>query len=77
MKLGLYLVLSILLGTTLATAENLSRLRFADSVDAACFANCSSQNASCKRICPATFSTPCLTACDSQYQSCTQGCQKK
>jgi hypothetical protein len=54
-----------------------SKLRFADAAADACMANCANQNASCKRVCPVTFSTPCLTACDSQMQTCTQGCQKR
>jgi hypothetical protein len=78
MKLVLSLVFSfLLLGAPLASAQGLFKLRVADSADAACFANCSSQAASCKRVCPTTFSTPCLNACDSQYQTCAQGCQKK
>jgi hypothetical protein len=40
-------------------------------------ANCSNQAATCKRTCPATFSTPCLNACDSQAQTCVRGCQAK
>jgi hypothetical protein len=54
-----------------------SRLRFADATAEACFANCANQNASCKRVCPVTFSTPCLSACDSQLQTCRQACQNK
>jgi hypothetical protein len=77
MKFWLSLVLSVLLGMTLAAAENPSRLRLAQGADAACFANCSSQSTSCKRVCPTTFNVPCLSACDSQYQTCTQGCQKR
>ena len=53
-----------------------SKLRFADAADA-CFANCTNQNASCKRVCPTTFSTPCLSACDSQAQTCRQSCQNR
>ena len=56
--------------------ENPSRARVADASDA-CVANCASQSASCKRVCPATFSTPCLNACDSQAQTCTQSCRNR
>jgi hypothetical protein len=52
-----------------------SRLRFADATADACFANCASQNASCKQVCPTTLSTPCLGACDSQAQTCRLSCQ--
>jgi hypothetical protein len=51
--------------------------RVADGSPAACLASCASQNDSCKRACPATFSTPCLTSCDSQAQTCQQSCQRK
>jgi hypothetical protein len=72
-------VLLALLGT--AYADNgLTRtgyLRFADASSNACMSNCSTQAASCKRACPATFSTPCLNSCDSQAQTCTRSCQAK
>jgi hypothetical protein len=65
--------------TGLADAETgslkVNRSRVAANEDAACFANCSTQNASCKRVCPATLNVPCLSACDSQYQTCTRACQ--
>jgi hypothetical protein len=54
-----------------------SKLRFADAAADACFANCANANASCKRVCPTTFSTPCLSACDSQMQTCRQSCQNR
>ena len=53
------------------------KLRLADAAADACFANCSNANASCKRVCPTTFNVPCLSACDSQMQTCRQGCQSK
>jgi hypothetical protein len=59
-----------------ADTHNIQKYRIADSSDA-CFANCSSQNASCKRTCPTTFSTPCLSACDNQAQTCRQSCRAK
>jgi hypothetical protein len=54
-----------------------TKLQFADAAADACFANCANQNTSCKRVCPVTFSTPCLSACDSQMQTCRQGCQSR
>ena len=77
MKLALAMSITVaLLGPALGEPNpKMSKIRVADSADAACFANCASQNASCKRVCPATFSTPCLSACESQYQSCSRGCQ--
>jgi hypothetical protein len=59
-----------------ANPLSVGKYRIADSSDA-CFANCSNQNASCKRVCPTTFNTPCLNACDSQQQTCRQSCQAK
>ena len=53
------------------------KLLYADAAADACFANCTNANASCKRVCPTTFSTPCLNACDSQAQTCRQSCQNK
>ncbi len=53
------------------------KVRFADAATDACLASCSSQNNSCKRVCPATLSTPCLSSCDSQEQTCKQSCQNK
>jgi hypothetical protein len=47
-----------------------------DNTDA-CVASCATQSASCKRVCPATFSTPCLNACDNQERTCRQACQRK
>jgi hypothetical protein len=63
-------------GADVSIAIN-GKLRLADAAGDACYANCSSDNASCKRACPTTFSTPCLSACDSQLQTCRQGCQRK
>jgi hypothetical protein len=54
-----------------------NKLRFADATSDACFANCASQNDSCKRVCPTTFSTPCVSACDSQAQTCRLSCQSR
>jgi hypothetical protein len=78
MKLALFATLLFsVAGTALAgtNAVSVGKLRLADATADACFANCASQNASCKRVCPTTFSTPCLSACDSQMQTCTQSCQ--
>jgi hypothetical protein len=53
------------------------KIRLADAAADACYANCASDNASCKRACPTTFNVPCLTACDNQSQSCRQSCQRR
>jgi hypothetical protein len=52
-------------------------LKFADATSDACSANCSTRAASCKRACPATFSTPCLTSCDNQAETCRRSCSAK
>lgn len=66
-----------LIGTAMAgTISSTGKLRLADASTDACFANCASQNNSCKRTCPATFSTPCLSSCDSQAQTCQRSCQR-
>jgi Flp pilus assembly protein TadG len=78
MKFALFAVLLFsVAGAAVAgtSAVSVGKLRLADATADACFANCVSQNASCKRVCPTTFSTPCLGACDSQMQTCTQSCQ--
>jgi hypothetical protein len=43
----------------------------------ACLINCASQNDSCKRMCPTSYSGPCLSACDNQAQFCQQSCRGK
>jgi hypothetical protein len=72
-------ILVSLLGTAAAGAGSIGngKLRLADAAADACFANCASQNESCKRVCPTTLSTPCLSACDSQAQTCRQSCQNR
>jgi hypothetical protein len=55
----------------------LGKYQIADNSSDACVASCSNQNISCKRVCPATFSTPCLDACDSQLQICQQNCRRR
>jgi hypothetical protein len=67
-------LLLALFGTAAADPANHGPLRFAAGSADACFANCANENASCKRVCPTTLSTPCLSACDSQMQTCRQGC---
>ena len=61
-----------------AAQTSISRLltRVAETSEA-CLTNCSQQNASCKRACPTTFSTPCNLNCDSQEQTCRRSCQTK
>ena len=78
MKLALSAVLLFaMFGTAIADPGplSMSKLRVADASSDACFANCSSQNQSCRRVCPTTLSTPCLSSCDSQMQTCRQSCQ--
>jgi hypothetical protein len=72
-------ILWTLLGAAFAADGGIrvSKFRFADASSDACAANCSTQNASCKRTCPATFSTPCLNSCDIQAQTCARSCQAK
>ena len=72
------LIMCLLAGTALASEGPTKKrtLRIADS-SGACLANCSYQNDSCKRVCPTTYNVPCLSACDSQAQTCRQGCQNK
>jgi hypothetical protein len=80
MKLVLCAAFSLLLiGTAAAGQGNVSigKLRLADAASDACFANCASQNASCKRACPTTLGAPCQSACDSQAQTCRQSCQNR
>ncbi len=66
----------LIIGSAGAESPMKNRLRLADAAADACFAACSSRNASCKRVCPTTLSVPCLTACDSESQTCRKGFQK-
>ena len=43
----------------------------------ACLTTCASQSDACKRMCPTTYSGPCVSACDNQEQFCRQACQQK
>jgi hypothetical protein len=71
-------ILVALAGSSLAeTGPGMKGAQLADASTDACIASCSTENASCKRVCPVTFSAPCLNACDSRYKTCTQGCQTK
>jgi hypothetical protein len=71
------LVAALLLSLAGTTGVSAAKLRLADAAADACFANCANENASCKRVCPTTLSTPCLSACDSQMQTCTQSCRNR
>ena len=51
--------------------------RSADAASDACAANCVNENASCRRVCPTTLGASCLSACDSQAQTCRQSCQRR
>lgn len=78
MKLVLVaLFLASLTGAAAAGTSSFSKLRFADAATDACFANCTDANNSCKRVCPTTFSSPCISACDSQAQTCRQSCRNR
>jgi hypothetical protein len=68
------LLLLVLTGMASAGAQ---KLRFADATSDACAANCSTQAASCKRACPATFSTPCVTSCDNRAETCQRSCRAR
>jgi hypothetical protein len=71
-------LLFALVGAAAADTNTLGhRSRVADATADACFSNCANANASCKRACPITFSTPCLSSCDSQMQTCREGCQRQ
>ena len=79
MKFVFCAVLSLaFIGTAAAGQDNVSigKLRLADAASDACLANCASQNDSCKRVCPTTLGAPCQSACDSQAQTCRQGCRR-
>jgi hypothetical protein len=68
----------LLIGAVSARAETLSLARWQVAQSAnACLVNCASQNDSCKRMCPATYNGPCISACDNQAQFCRQSCQQK
>jgi hypothetical protein len=76
------LVSAALLLSLLGTAEadpvlGKGKLRLADAATDACFPNCASQNDACKRVCPVTLSAPCVSACDTQAQTCRQSCQNR
>ena len=76
--LGIAIVTS-LFGVAAANAGTMGngKFRMADATADACFASCTSQNESRKRVCPATLGAPCLSACDSQAQTCRQGCRSR
>jgi hypothetical protein len=63
---------------TFANAESRRKAswRFADAVNA-CLIDCANEEQSCKRLCPATYNTPCMAACDNQAQFCRLNCQRK
>jgi hypothetical protein len=73
---ALFLCLLSTISGAKANTFDTGKHRIADNSDA-CVANCVNQNASCKRACPTTFNTPCLSACDSQLQTCRQSCERK
>jgi hypothetical protein len=68
----------IFLEATSASAGSAGKTawRVADAVNA-CLVDCANQEQSCKRLCPATYNTPCIGACDNQAQFCRQNCQRR
>ena len=72
--LGLFALFLFGIGAAHAETVN-SRWIVAESANA-CLVNCASQNDSCKRVCPTTYSGPCISACDNQAQFCRQSCQR-
>jgi len=76
---GTAFLLTILVGLSPACSGMAikSKMQLADAATDACLTSCANENASCKRVCPTTFNVPCLNACDSRMQTCTQGCQRK
>ena len=64
------------LAPALAGLAKMTGQRVADASEA-CLANCSIDNASCKRSCPTGFNGSCISACDRQAQFCSQNCQRK
>lgn len=77
LAITLTVLLSIFTAKVDAEENTATKLRVADAVVDVCFANCANQNASCKRVCPTTLSAPCLSACDSQSQTCRLSCQNR
>jgi hypothetical protein len=59
-----------------AEPERKASWRVADAFNA-CLIDCANQEQSCKRLCPATYNTPCMGACENQVQFCRQSCQRK
>jgi hypothetical protein len=63
-------------GLAYAKSEGRTSWRVADALNA-CVINCASDSDSCKRLCPATYNGPCISACDNQAQFCRQNCQRR
>jgi hypothetical protein len=78
MKAAIFVILTLLPGVAFADyrLENKANWRVAESASA-CLINCSSLNDACRRMCPATYNGPCISACDNQAQVCKQACQQK
>jgi hypothetical protein len=79
MKLASFAVFALLISGPIS-AETGSQVRLGPKVadaGSACLTSCASQNDSCKRMCPTTYSGPCTSACDNQAQFCRQSCQAK
>lgn len=52
-------------------------LRLAEAASDACLADCANRATQCRQACPSTFGAPCQQACDSQLQSCRNGCRPR
>jgi hypothetical protein len=64
------------MGATASASPGKSVWRVAQSANA-CLISCANENDSCKRLCPPTYSVPCISACDNQAQFCRQNCQRR
>lgn len=73
MKFLVSAALALMFVTAAAAQPNGAQTKIAQAANA-CLATCASQDAACRRSCPATLSGPCLSSCDAQTRSCRQGC---
>ena len=73
MKFLISAALTFLFVTAAAAQPNGEQVKIAQAANA-CLSTCASQDAACRRSCPATLNGPCLSSCDAQTRSCRQGC---
>lgn len=72
--------LALLLLNSVVHAGNYTPVRPVRVVDAAsdaCVADCANRAQQCQQTCRSTFGAPCQQACDSQYQTCRNGCRPR